>query len=125
MAALAVTDLRGRTEVDRTDSEIASADERLADARAQLAGAQERADVVGAQARATATSEFQTQSTIVGTNASITSTDEGIFFDGFAIGQLNTCLVGVTQALDQVAVGQTRGALASLGALSTNCSSTG
>jgi hypothetical protein len=56
------------------------------------------------------------------TNAAISSTEQGLFFGGYDIAALDTCLGGVTQALDQAAVGQTSGALSSLGSVSGSCS---
>lgn len=124
VAALATTDLRGRAEVHRADSEIARVDEQLADVRASLAATRNSTDVVGSQVRATVTSEFQTQSTIGTTNTATASAEQGLFYDGYGITQLNECLTGVIQALDQVSVGQVRSGLASLDAVSGNCSFT-
>jgi hypothetical protein len=47
--------------------------------------------------------------------------DAGIYLQGIDLGQLDSCLSGVQQALNQLAVGQKAGGLASLRASSSSC----
>ncbi len=63
----------------------------------------------------------QAKTSLATSNAAISSTEQGQVLAGFDISALHTCLGGVTQALDQIAVGQTQGALSSLGSVSTSC----
>ena len=59
---------------------------------------------------------------MIGSTNAITEQQEvGIFFDKIDLSALDGCLNGVTQALDQIGVGQTEGALASLGAAGPAC----
>jgi hypothetical protein len=59
---------------------------------------------------------------MIGSTNAITDQQEvGIFFDKIDLSALDGCLSGVTQALDQIGVGQTDGALASLGAAGPAC----
>lgn len=121
MCALAVTDLHGRAQVERTDAEIAVADHQVAALRERLASTRAQADLVGQEIKAVATAVLQTQANDSSTESSITSTEAGIFFAGYDVAELNLCLSGVTQALDQVAVGQSGAAIASLHSVSANC----
>lgn len=119
---LTVTDLAGRAEVHGTDSEIARAEALLDRASTQLAATKARADDVGMQARDVAALVLAAQATIDSTEASISKTEQGISVDGVDISELDRCLGGVVQALDQVTVGQVQGALSSLEAVSGSCS---
>ena len=121
MCVLAVTDLRGRTEVHRVDARLAFADHSVRVARGDLADTRSRADEVGTEVSQVATAAIHTQDNIYGTNGQISSTDTGISVDGYDISQLDVCLVGVEQALDQVAVGQTGPGLKSLGSVAAYC----
>ncbi len=123
--ALALTDLHGRAQVKHNDSQLAVADHQVAALRKSLASTRSQADFVGQEIREVATSILQTQANDTSTESSIYVTEAGLFFAGYDIGQLDVCLGGVTQALDQVAVGQNRGALASLGSVSSNCNAAG
>ncbi len=76
-----------------------------------------------AQVQALEASISQDQSSISGTNASFSQTELGIFYGGFDIADLTNCLGGVTQALNQIAVGQTQGAISSLSSVSKTCQS--
>lgn len=119
--ALGVTDLHGRAQVRHTDSSIALADHQVAALRRNLASTRAEADLVGQEVGAIATAVLQNQADDDSTESSINATEAGLFFAGYDIGQLNLCLSGVTRALDQVAVGQNAGALASLHSVSSNC----
>jgi hypothetical protein len=102
--ALAVTDLQGRAQVHAVDSQLASIDNRL---------------------HAVAPSVLHAHSFIVHAGALISATEKRIRGDGADISDLNTCLGGLTQALDQVSVGQIEQGLTSLDQVSTSCASGG
>jgi len=121
LCVLVATDLRGRAEVRRTTHTLASTHNSQARAAARLAAtqAQMRATVIEVQSLEAGIAQAQTS--LATTNAAISSTEQGLVLAGFDISALHTCLGGVTQALDQIAVGQTQGALASLGSVSTSC----
>ncbi len=119
--ALFVSDQRGRSEVRRTSSALAAAENHQEGHQAHLQSTQAQVQGSVSEAQALQKSTARTQTSLTTTNASISSTESGLEFGGFDISELNTCLGGVTQALDQVAVGQTKGALSSLGAASASC----
>lgn len=119
--ALFVTELRARAEVRRTTHELASTQNRQEQEQAHLLGTQAQMRSALSGLRTLEGSISQTQTSLATSNATISTLERGLVLDGFDISALNTCLGGVTQALDQVAVGQTKGALSSLGAVSTSC----
>ena len=118
---LLVTDLRARAEVRRTTHELVSTQNRQEQEQAGLSATQAQMSTALSEVRTLQRSISQTQTSLATSNAAISSSEKGLVLDGFDISALNTCLSGVTQALDQVAVGQTKGALSSLGAVSTSC----
>ncbi len=111
ISVLLVTDVRGRAEVRSTTGALASTHSRLEQEQAHLHSTQAQMRTALSQAWALEASISETQTSLAASNAAISAVDRGLVFDGFDISALNTCLSGVTQALDQVAVGQTSGAL--------------
>ncbi len=120
-AFVVVTDVRGRAEASRAADALSTAHAHLDRVRAGLArdGTQLRAS--NAEVQSLDTTVSQDKASLGTTNAAIASTEEGLFFGGYDIAALGSCLGGVTQALDQAAVGQTSGALASLGSVAGSC----
>ena len=118
---LFVTDLRTRSEVRRTTHELVSTLNRQEQEQVRLSSTQAQNRSALSEVRTLEGSISQTQTSLATSNAAISSIEKGLVLDGFDISALNICLGGVTQALDQVAVGQTKGALLSLGAVSTSC----
>lgn len=118
---LLVTDLRARSEVGRATNALTLTQANLAQERAHLFGAQAQMRATASEVQALEASITQTQTSLATSIAAVSSTERGLVYGGFDISALNTCLGGVTQALDQVAVGQTAGALSSLGAVSLSC----
>jgi uncharacterized protein YlxW (UPF0749 family) len=119
--ALFVTDLRARAEMRRTTHELASTRNRQEQEQAHLVGTQAQMRTASSEVRILEGSISRSQTSLTTSNATISSLEKGLILDGFDISALNSCLGGVTQALDQVAVGQTKGALSSLGAVSMSC----
>ncbi|HMD46192.1 MAG TPA: hypothetical protein VKG43_08540 [Acidimicrobiales bacterium] len=64
----------------------------------------------------------QVSAELAQTRGALTNTDQGVLFSSVAIEQLNTCLGGVVEALNQLAVGQVPGAVSSLNAVHQDCS---
>lgn len=120
---LLVTDLRARSEVRRATNAFTLEQVHLAQERAHLVGVQAQMRATASEVQTLEASISQTQTSLATSIAAVSSTERGLVYGGFDISALNTCLGGVTQALDQVAVGQTVGALSSLGAVSTSCNS--
>jgi uncharacterized protein YukE len=118
---LVTSDVSARSGI-RTDAQsLASADHRLAGVGNQLAAAQRR--LAGARTwQATVTRTFDAaQSTLSSTQTELAQAQAGIHSQGVDVGKLDACLSGVEQALNQIAVGQTSGGLASLKASSSSC----
>jgi len=119
---LAATDLQARSAIRTTDVSLASADRQLSGLRTELARAEQR--LAGARARrGDVTRSFDAaQSTLSTTQKTLAGDEAGIHSQGVDLGVLDSCLSGVEQALNQIAVGQTAGGLASLRASSSSCS---
>jgi hypothetical protein len=117
-----VSDLRARTEIGTADVSVTSAGHQLARLRTDLARAEQR--LAGARARrAVVTRAFDdAQFTLSVTQKSLARDEAGIHSQGVDVGELDSCLSGVEQALNQISVGQTAGGLASLRASSSSCS---
>jgi septal ring factor EnvC (AmiA/AmiB activator) len=122
-SVLVVTDLRGRAEGAVTTRALASTKALQQQRARDLLDTQQQIGSTAAEVQRLGTSISKTQASLATSSASFSSTERSLFFGGFDISALNSCLSGVTQALDQVAVGQTKGALASLRAVSTTCNS--
>ena len=121
LATLAFTDVRGRTEIGHVDAAQGVATERLAHFRVVLHKSQ--ADVVTqrGQLNLIDVAITQHQSTLSSTNSQTAAHDVGIFLDDSDFSALEGCLTGITQVLDQIAVGETSGGLLSLSAVGPTC----
>ncbi len=64
-----------------------------------------------------------TASNLASTKTSLANASAGLFYQGADIAALNTCLDGVAKALNQIAVGNQPGAVASLGVVAGSCQS--
>ena len=115
------TDWRGRADVHRTQSQLTFTEGHESQGRLQLLSTQTQVATASADVGSLEASISRVQASLATANAAIASTEQGLFFGGFNIAALSNCLAGVTQALDQLAVGQRAGALSSLGAASPSC----
>ena len=118
---LVATDLGGRAEVRRTTHTLASTQNSQTREAARLAATQAQMRATVAEVHSLEAAITQVQTSLATSNAAISATEQGLVSAGFDISALHTCLGGVTQALDQVGVGQRQGALSSLGSVSTSC----
>lgn len=118
---LTLTDQRGRAEVRRAAATLTSTQHHLGDLRVQLGSTRAEQSIAASEVQGLANSISLVQTTLANTNASIASTEQGIEVAGVDISELDTCLGGVTQALDQVGVGETQGAITSLNAVAQSC----
>jgi septal ring factor EnvC (AmiA/AmiB activator) len=118
---LVVNDLSARTGIRTAAQSLAAADQRLAGLRRELAAAEQR--LAGARKwQVAVTRTFDaTQSTLASTQAELAQAQAGIHSQGVDVGRLDACLSGVEQALNQIAVGQTSGGLATMKASSSAC----
>jgi len=121
LLTLAFTDVRGRMEIGHVDAAQGVATQRLAHFKVVLHESQ--ADVVKQRGQLNRIDVAIThhQSTLSSTNSQTAAHDVGIFLDAVDFSSLEGCLTGVTQALDQIAVGETSGGLSSLSAVGPTC----
>jgi hypothetical protein len=96
-----------RAELHRTATEVVKA-------RAQLAVSTNQSDAAGRALAAAASQLTQVR-------AELASAQAGVRLDGVSISELDSCLSGVDQALNQISLGDQAGAAASLGQVAANC----
>jgi hypothetical protein len=118
---LIITDLTGRSEIRHVDRTVAAAQLRLFDTRTAVVSSQEESRSTYQEIVKLKSDTGKTQASLASTNTSIASADFGIFYAGVEASVLDGCLAGVTQALDQVAVGQDGGAFAALVSVASSC----
>jgi hypothetical protein len=120
-SALAVNIARTQAETRASHVSLATAVEQLRGARAGLARAEQRLAAARADDGSVTRAFDAAQAALSSTQATMAKDDAGIYLQGIDLGQLDSCLSGVQQALNQLAVGQKAGGLASLRASSSSC----
>jgi translation elongation factor EF-4 len=121
LVTLAFTDVRGRMEIGHVDAAQGVATQRLAHFKVALH--ENQTDVVAQRGELNRidVAITQHQSTLSSTNSQTAAHDAAIFLDDTDFSSLESCLTGVTQALDQIAVGEVSGGLSSLSAVGPTC----
>jgi len=121
LATVTFTDVRGRMEIGHVDAAQGVATQRLANSKVALH--QNRGDVVTQRDELNLIDVeiTQHQSTLSSTNSQTAAHDAAILLAGTDVSSLEGCLAGVTQALDQIAVGETSGGLWSLSVVGPTC----
>jgi hypothetical protein len=118
---LVATDVHARARIGADDVSVTSVLRQLAMERQALTGAEQRLNLARSGTRAVTLSFDRAQSTLSATQAALAHDEAGIYFQGVDLGDIDICLAAVEQALNQLAVGQTTGGLASLRASSSSC----
>ncbi|MGH9019121.1 MAG: hypothetical protein ACRDY1_15325 [Acidimicrobiales bacterium] len=118
---LVVSDLEARAGTRTDDAAAAAAGQELAAVRPRLAAAEARLAKAGAAHAAAARSFAAAQSALTATQSALAVDEAGIEAQGVNMGLLDRCVSLVEQSLNQLAVGQTTGGLASLRASSSPC----
>jgi chromosome segregation ATPase len=118
---VAGSDLRARSQIRSGQAALSSLTRQMTTVRTELAAAQQRLTRAQAGHGRANRSFAATQATLSATQATLAHDEAGITADGIDVGTLDTCLSTVEQALNQLAVGQTAGGLASLRASSSPC----
>lgn len=121
IAGLTFADVRGRMEVGHIDAAQAVATMRLDRLHGDLGTGRVRIGTESGKLEFIEGTIAQRQSTIAVTNNQTAQHNAGIFLDDISFSALDGCLSGVTQALDQISVGETTGGLASLQAVGPVC----
>jgi hypothetical protein len=116
------SDLHARSEIRSGQTTLSSLARQMTTVRTELAAAQQRLARARVGHGRASRSFDATQATLSATQATLAHDEAGITADGIDVGVLDTCLSTVEQALNQLAVGQTDGGLASLRASSSPCS---
>jgi cytoskeletal protein RodZ len=98
-----------RAQLQRTTAQVATARSKLAAAVAHSEAAEQTLNAEGAQ--------------LATDQAQLAKVQADVHAKGVSIGQLDLCLSGVEQALNQIAVGDQGGAVATLHGVASNCQS--
>ena len=109
-AAFAVAGVRLAGDLGRTDTTLAHTEHRGAQLRTELGTLDPLAATAGAQVRALDDAVSGTRSSVTAATGARNDEEERLVLAGLDVYSLDACLGGVTRALDQVAVGQTRAA---------------
>jgi len=123
VATIAMTDVRGRMDVGQVDHAQGIASSNLAGLRTDVVFTHANTGDQRNQVRYLDAQMDQNRLAIGSTNAQTQSAEAGIRFDTIDLSNLDGCLAGFTQALDQIGVGQVLGGLASLEAVGPVCKS--
>jgi hypothetical protein len=113
LAAIA-SDIKVRVDLAAANGSLDSAHSQIAISLQKLASVEGELTSVTGQRDAL-------QNALSTTSAELTRADKGLFIQGASLAALNTCLAGVEQALNQIAVGDQSGAVASISAVSASC----
>jgi hypothetical protein len=116
-----ITDLHARHQIGAVDTSVTSVDHRVRAVQSQLTAARHRLTAVQARSETVTRAFDAAQSSLSATQATLSKDEDGLQAQGVDLGVLNTCLSGVQDALNQFAVGQTSGGLASLRASTRPC----
>ena len=110
-----------RTSLKRTQSSLAFTLRRLSSTDSALAKVASQRDVLQGQLTTTSPELTTAQATLSSTRAGLSSANKTLTSQKVDIAQLNVCLAGVEQALNQIAVGDNKGAVASISRVSSSC----
>jgi hypothetical protein len=115
--------VQANRQLTRTDASLASIRGQLHRTTAQVATA--RSELAGVTARSVAAQgTLNTVSAqLAADQAQLAKAQADVHAKGVSIGQLDLCLSGVEQALNQIAVGDQTGAATTLNGVSANCQS--
>jgi hypothetical protein len=118
-----VVGVQANRQLGRTDASLASIRGQLQRTTAQVATA--RSELATAVAHSEADEgTLRTETAQLATDQSqLAKVQADVHAKGVSIGQLDLCLSGVEQALNQIAVGDQAGAAATLNSVSANCQS--
>jgi septal ring factor EnvC (AmiA/AmiB activator) len=111
-----------RHQYDRTASSLESTRRHIARTASQLASLQRDLLALGNQIGSDTTALEQDQSQLKGAQSALGSVQSNVTQQASLITSLQTCLGGVEQALNALAVGNRAGAVTQLEAVSTSCS---
>ena len=121
LVTIGITDVRGHVEVGQLDHVQGIATPYLSNLRLNLTLTNANTADEENNVRYLTVQNLESRLGIDSANSSTQADEIGIFFDKVNLSALDGCLGGVTQALDQIGVGQRAGAFASLGAVGAVC----
>jgi hypothetical protein len=123
LVAAVVVGIQANRQLGRTDDSLNAIRGQLRQTTAQVAVARSKLAVVtGESAAAERTLETETTQ-LAADQSQLAQAQAGVHAKGVSISELDTCLSGVEQALNQIAVGDQGGAAATLNRVSAHCQS--
>ena len=111
-----------RDQYDRAQAALGVTRERTQTAVAQLDEVRRDLSILETREGSDSTALSQDTSQLLGAQTSLASAKAHVTQQAQLISSLKTCLTGVQQALNEVAVGKQPGAIAALNSVSTSCS---
>ncbi|HVA04706.1 MAG TPA: family 43 glycosylhydrolase [Acidimicrobiales bacterium] len=112
---------QARSSLKATRSRLGITLKRLSSAEASLTSTTGERDTLQLALNNTSRELSAAEASLASTQGSLANANTGLAFQGIDITTLNTCLAGVEQALNQIAVGDQNGAVTSISAASSSC----
>ena len=121
VSALALTDLHTRSDVRRTDAQLARLEHRTHVVLEHLAATRLALAVQRTQQTVVRADLAQVDVELNSTDARLSSTNYILGQESAYVDELNTCLTGVEEALNSLSVGDTADAVTSLNGVHAEC----
>ena len=108
-------------QLNQNRSSLTATRAELVHTRAQVTGARRVLGTVTTQSAAAARTLASVSAQLAADQAQLARAQADLFTNGVSISQLDTCLAGVEQALNQIALGNESGAESTLDGVASNC----
>ncbi len=118
---LIVDQAQARTQYGRAQTALGVTEQRSRTVSAELKEASRDLSVLKTQVGSDTTALSQDSAQLLGAQTSLSAAQAHVTQQASLITSLQTCLVGVERALNELAVGSQTGAIAALNAVSTSC----
>jgi len=118
---LIVDQVQARTQYDRAHTSLAMTQQRSRTVSAELREVSRDLSVLRTQVGSDTTALSQDSAQLLGAQTSLSAAQAHVTQQASLITSLQACLVGVEQALNELAVGNQASAIAALDAVSTSC----
>jgi hypothetical protein len=121
MLLTAVVGVQANRQLTRTDASLAAVRGQLQRTTAQVATARSQLATAAAHSEADQRTLHTESAQLAADQAQLAQAQADVHAKGVSIGQLDLCLSGVEQALNQIAVGDQAGAVTTLHGVAANC----
>ncbi len=121
LAAGAAVAFGARAQLRGTDTQVAAVQGRLQGTLERARRAQADLTLVTAQSTAAAGTLATETSQLAAVETQLASTEANVYANGISIDNLDACLAGVEQALNQISLGDQHGAAVSLDGVAASC----